>query len=54
MKRWRFKHIREPDCYLVIDAMNYDGAFSKLMYLINANESIANDSWEIDEMLKID
>lgn len=49
MKQWTFKSEQEPGSELTIEAMTYEGAYSKLAELVKIPSL-----WDLDEMLKID
>ena len=48
MKLWKFKSEQEAGCTIGIEACTYEGAYSKLKYLVWKIES-----WELDEMIKL-
>ena len=48
MKLWKFKNEQEPDCTMNIKAVTYEGAYSKLKYLVQKIEL-----WELNEMINL-
>jgi hypothetical protein len=48
MKLWTFKSEQEPDTEIKIQAVTYEGAESKLRFLV-----IKPELWELEDILKL-